>query len=131
MGARGYGVVSENGDHIEGASEDALFEMITALDDTDNTFIVIEPDTDDPTWFASVAVLDEGGYEIVRRDSALTSTACTGKWTSAASPSTSSSGWPHATFQGGQPDGPISKTPPRPVVRTAERNERALPVPLT
>ncbi|MFF8646458.1 hypothetical protein [Streptomyces sp. NPDC015345] len=70
MGARGYGVVSENGDRIEGASEDALFEMISALDDTDNTFIVVEPDTDDPTWFASVAILDEGGYEIVRRDSA-------------------------------------------------------------
>ncbi|MFI6090744.1 hypothetical protein [Streptomyces sp. NPDC051218] len=70
MGARGYGVVSENGDHIEGASEDALFEMISALDGTDNTFIVIEPDTDDPAWFASVAVLEEGGYEIVRSDSA-------------------------------------------------------------
>ncbi|MET9498139.1 hypothetical protein [Streptomyces sp. NPDC006552] len=70
MGARGYGVVSENGDHIEGASEDALFEMVSALNDTDNTFIVIEPDTDDPTWFASVAVLEEGGYEIVCRDSA-------------------------------------------------------------
>ncbi|MBO1337251.1 hypothetical protein [Streptomyces sp. VRA16 Mangrove soil] len=69
MGARGYGVVSENGDHIEGASEDALFEMISALNDADNTFIVIEPDTDAPTWFASVAVLDEDGFEIVRRDS--------------------------------------------------------------
>ncbi|WP_399919967.1 hypothetical protein [Streptomyces kanamyceticus] len=63
-------MVSENGDHIEGASEDALFEMISALDDTDNTFIVIEPDADDPTWFVSVAALEEGGYEIVRRDSA-------------------------------------------------------------
>ncbi|MEV0521936.1 hypothetical protein AB0I66_00795 [Streptomyces sp. NPDC050439] len=70
MGARGYGVVSESGDHIEGASEDALFEMISALDGTDNTFIVIEPDTDGPAWFASVAVLEEGGYEIVRSDSA-------------------------------------------------------------
>lgn len=28
----------------------------------------IQPDEDDPAWFASVAVLDEGGYEIVRRD---------------------------------------------------------------
>ncbi|MFH8610600.1 hypothetical protein ACH4D5_24295 [Streptomyces sp. NPDC018029] len=36
-------MVSENGDHIVGASEDALFEMIGELDDTDNTFIVIEP----------------------------------------------------------------------------------------
>ncbi|MEW2391042.1 hypothetical protein AB0933_22065 [Streptomyces venezuelae] len=70
MGSRGYGVVSENGDHIEGASEDTLFEMISELNDTDNTFIVVEPDMDDPTWFASVAVLEGQGYEIVRRDAA-------------------------------------------------------------
>ncbi|MGW6413454.1 hypothetical protein ACWF95_41565, partial [Streptomyces vinaceus] len=30
--------------------------------------VVIQPDQDDPAWFASVAVLDEGGYEVVRRD---------------------------------------------------------------
>ncbi|MEU6673857.1 hypothetical protein [Streptomyces sp. NPDC046925] len=70
MGSRGYGVVSENGDRIDGASEDALFEMISALDDTHNTFIVIEPDTDDPAWFASVAVLEGQGFEVVRRDPA-------------------------------------------------------------
>lgn len=29
---------------------------------------MIQPDQDDPVWFASVAVLDEGGYEVVRRD---------------------------------------------------------------
>ncbi|MFB6527229.1 hypothetical protein [Streptomyces sp. NPDC056399] len=34
----------------------------------DNTFVVVQPDEDDPVWFTSVAVLDEGGYEIVRRD---------------------------------------------------------------
>ncbi|MGW7073005.1 hypothetical protein ACWGII_32805 [Streptomyces sp. NPDC054855] len=56
-------MVSENGDHIAGASEDALFAMISALDDTDNTFIIIEPDTVDPTWFAAVTVLEEGGYD--------------------------------------------------------------------
>jgi hypothetical protein len=33
-----------------------------------HTFVVVQPDKDDPVWFASVAVLDEGGYEIVRRD---------------------------------------------------------------
>ncbi|WP_037898429.1 hypothetical protein [Streptomyces sp. NRRL S-920] len=70
MEARRYDLVSEIGDRIEGASEDALFEMISALDDTDNTFIVIEPDRGDPTWFASVAVVEEDGFEIVRRDSA-------------------------------------------------------------
>jgi hypothetical protein len=31
-------------------------------------FVVIQPDEDDPAWFASVAVLETGGYEIVRRD---------------------------------------------------------------
>jgi hypothetical protein len=111
MGVRGYGVVSENGDHIEGASEDALFEMISALDGTDNTFIVIEPDTDDPAWFASVAVLEEGGYEIVRSDSARHEHKVHTELASAASHLTSSPGWLHATLQVSQPDGaPTSNT---------------------
>lgn len=71
MGSRGFGVVSENGDHTDGASEDTLFEMISDLNDTDNTFVVVEPDTDDPTWYASVAVLEGQGFEIVLRDAAF------------------------------------------------------------
>lgn len=46
----------------------ALFEPIGELNDTGNTFVVIQPDQDDPAWCASVTVLDEGGYEVVRRD---------------------------------------------------------------
>jgi hypothetical protein len=68
MGAQYYGADSENGDHIEDPSEDALFMMISDLNDSDNTFVVVQPDQDDPVWFASVAVLDDGGYEVVRRD---------------------------------------------------------------
>lgn len=68
MTARYYCADSENGDHIDDPSEDALFMLISDLDDADNTFVVIQPDEDDPAWFASVAVLDEGGYEVVRRD---------------------------------------------------------------
>ncbi|MFJ4483546.1 hypothetical protein ACIP3D_14455 [Streptomyces longwoodensis] len=68
MGAQYYGADSENGDHIDDPSEDALFMMISDLNNSDNTFVVIQPDDDDPIWFASAAVLDEGGYEIVRRD---------------------------------------------------------------
>ncbi|MFI9780427.1 hypothetical protein ACIHCV_38080 [Streptomyces sp. NPDC051956] len=68
MGAAYYRADSENGDHIEDSSEDALFMLIDDLNDSDNTFVVVQPDEDDPVWFASVAVLDEGGYEIVRRD---------------------------------------------------------------
>ncbi|QMV24777.1 hypothetical protein GQS52_00070 [Streptomyces sp. SCUT-3] len=60
----------ENGDHVDDPSEDALFDLISELNDSDNTFVVIQPDEDDPAWFASVAVLDEGGYETVLRDSA-------------------------------------------------------------
>ncbi|MFJ7955810.1 hypothetical protein ACIQ62_05895 [Streptomyces sp. NPDC096319] len=68
MGARYYGADSENGDRIDDPSEDALFTMISDLDASDNTFVVVQPDEDDPVWFTSVAVQDEGGYEIVRRD---------------------------------------------------------------
>jgi hypothetical protein len=70
MGAQYYCADSEDGDHIEDPSEDALFMLIDDLNDTDNTFVVIQPDEDDPAWFASVAVQDEGGFEIVRRDTA-------------------------------------------------------------
>ncbi|WP_369149242.1 hypothetical protein [Streptomyces sp. R44] len=66
--ARHYCTDSENGGHVDDPSEDALFMLISDLNDSDNTFLVIQPDQDDPTWFASVAVLDEGGCEIVRRD---------------------------------------------------------------
>jgi hypothetical protein len=68
MGARYYGADSENGDRIDDPSEDALFMMINDLNSSDNTFVVVQPDEDDPVWFASVAVLDEAGYEVVRRD---------------------------------------------------------------
>ncbi|MFV8132832.1 hypothetical protein [Streptomyces syringium] len=68
MGAAYYRAGSESGDHSEDPSEDALFMPIDDLNDSDNTFVVIPPDEDDPTWFASVVVLDEGGYEVVRRD---------------------------------------------------------------
>lgn len=68
MGAAYYRADSEDGDHIDDPSEDALFMLIDDLNDSDNTFVVIQPDEDDPAWFTSVAVLDEGGYEVVCRD---------------------------------------------------------------
>ena len=69
MGSQRCGADNENGDRIDDPSEDALFMMIDDLNESDNTFVVVQPDEDDPVWLASVAVLDEGGYEIVRRDS--------------------------------------------------------------
>jgi hypothetical protein len=63
-----YRADSENGDHVDDPSEDALFMLIDDLNDSDNTFVVIQPDQDDPTWYVSVAIHDGGGYELVRRD---------------------------------------------------------------
>ncbi|CAM5258517.1 hypothetical protein SFIMM107S_05670 [Streptomyces griseus] len=40
--------------------------MISDIKDAHNTFVVVQSDEDAPVWFASVAVLDESGYEIVR-----------------------------------------------------------------
>lgn len=68
VAARYYCADSENGDHIDDPSEDALFELLSDLNDTDNTFVVIQPDQDEPAWFTSVAVLEDGGYEVVCRD---------------------------------------------------------------
>jgi hypothetical protein len=68
MGVAYYRADSENGDRIDDPSEDALFMLIDDLDAAGNTFVVIQPDQDDPAWFTSVAVLDGGGYEVVRRD---------------------------------------------------------------
>lgn len=55
MGSRYYCADSENGEHIDDPSEDALFMLIDDLNDTDNTFVVVQPDEDAPAWFASVA----------------------------------------------------------------------------
>ncbi|PNE40077.1 hypothetical protein AOB60_03335 [Streptomyces noursei] len=50
-------------DHVDDPSEDALFRLISDLNDADNTFAAIQSDEDESAWFASAPVLDEGGYE--------------------------------------------------------------------
>lgn len=55
--------------------EDVLFRMIRDLNATDNALVVIQPDAEDPpAWFASVAMLEEGGFEVEYRDMAMAST---------------------------------------------------------
>ncbi|WP_416071705.1 hypothetical protein [Streptomyces sp. ID03-2B] len=66
MGAQCHGADSENGDRIDDLFEGVTVMMNCDIKDADNTFVVVQPDEDDPVWFASVAVLDESGYEIVR-----------------------------------------------------------------
>ncbi|WP_199487242.1 hypothetical protein [Actinomadura spongiicola] len=59
---------TENGEFIGEPSEDAVFGLIVELAGPDNTFVIIEPDEDDPAWFASVSLLDDGRYEVELRD---------------------------------------------------------------
>ncbi|WP_433378008.1 hypothetical protein [Streptosporangium sp. CA-115845] len=59
---------TEGGELIVEPSEDALHEMILELSAPDNTFVIVEPDEDDPVWFASVSRLDNGTYEVEYRD---------------------------------------------------------------
>jgi hypothetical protein len=64
----GYIADAENGDSTAGPSEDGLFMMLQKLNHTDNTFVVIQNDGEDQDWFASVSLLDQGGYEVELRD---------------------------------------------------------------
>ncbi|OLO31102.1 hypothetical protein PZ61_0211485 [Streptomyces sp. MNU77] len=68
MRAEYYRADSEDGDHIADPSEDALFMLFDDLNGSDNTFVVIRPDQDEPAWSASVTFLGKGRYEVVRRD---------------------------------------------------------------
>lgn len=68
MAADYYTADTENGDHIDDPSEDALLMLIDDLNQTDNTFVTITPADDDATWYASVSLLDDGTYEVERRD---------------------------------------------------------------
>ncbi|MEU8002269.1 hypothetical protein AB0B66_13995 [Catellatospora sp. NPDC049111] len=67
MAAGYYHADTENGDHIDDPSEDALYMLIEDLDTTDNTFVIVEPPGEDPAWYASVSLLDDGRYEVERK----------------------------------------------------------------
>jgi hypothetical protein len=70
MGADYYTADTENGDHIDDPSEDALFMLLQDLDQAGNTFITITPASDDAAWYASVALLPDSTYEVDRGDPA-------------------------------------------------------------
>jgi hypothetical protein len=57
MGADYYTADTENGNHIDDPSEDALFMLLEDLNQAGNTFITITPASDDPAWHASVTLL--------------------------------------------------------------------------
>src|SRR4051794_33578854 len=61
---------TETGDHLHQPSTDTLTQVIGGLDQTDNTFVTLLPDSDNPTWYASVSLLADGTFEVERRDTA-------------------------------------------------------------
>lgn len=68
MAAERYCADTENGDHVDDPSARVLTRLIATLDEADNTFVVIQPDTDDPAWYSSVVLLDPRTYEVERQD---------------------------------------------------------------
>ncbi|MCK9899925.1 hypothetical protein CC117_21900 [Parafrankia colletiae] len=68
MDAERYRADSENGDHAHDPSARVLTRLIATLDQTGNTFVVIQPDTADPAWFTSAVLLDSLTYEVERCD---------------------------------------------------------------
>jgi hypothetical protein len=69
-GADYYTADTENGDHIDDPSEDALFVLLSDLNQAGNTFITITPADDDPAWYASVTLLPADTYDVERADPA-------------------------------------------------------------
>lgn len=59
---------AEDGTHVDDPTTDAITALINTLNRDDNTFLTIGPDDDDPAWYASVTLLDDGTYEIERND---------------------------------------------------------------
>lgn len=68
MAADFHHAETERGVRVDDPTESALRTVIGGLDDTDDTFVVVEADGSD--WYASVAVADGGGYEVELRDPA-------------------------------------------------------------
>jgi hypothetical protein len=59
---------AEDGTHVDDPTTEAIAALIDTLNPDDNTFLTIGPDDDDPTWYASVTLLDDGTYEVERTD---------------------------------------------------------------
>ncbi|MEU3561852.1 hypothetical protein [Kitasatospora sp. NPDC006786] len=68
MAADFYYAENENSERVDDPSEAAIRTLLNGLDTAENTFVVLQDSEDESSWYASVALEDEGGYEIVLRD---------------------------------------------------------------
>ncbi|MEU7903421.1 hypothetical protein [Actinoplanes sp. NPDC049118] len=69
MAADYYYADTENGDHLDDPSEDALFMLLDDLEPDGNTFLTVRP-ADGAGWSVSVSLLDDGGFRVERGDPA-------------------------------------------------------------
>ncbi|MGK5557307.1 hypothetical protein ACSNOI_37435 [Actinomadura kijaniata] len=59
---------SEAGKRVEEPSEDVLFMMLQELEHPADTFLIVQPDQADPSWHAVASLLEDGRFEVERRD---------------------------------------------------------------
>ncbi|MCT9930188.1 hypothetical protein N5079_08110 [Planotetraspora sp. A-T 1434] len=68
MAAQHYCADTDDGYHLDDPSPEALVVLISELNHTDNTFMAVQPDGDDPPWSVSVSLREDDTYEIERRE---------------------------------------------------------------
>lgn len=66
----GFKAEFENGEVVDGLSEDRLFMMMGRMVNPGNSTIVIEP-TGKEKWYVVIGLLDSGEYEVEFRDPRL------------------------------------------------------------
>lgn len=68
MAADYYIADTENGQFRDDPDQDALFVLVSDLNQGDNTFVTINPADESAAWHASVSLMPDGSYEIELAD---------------------------------------------------------------
>lgn len=68
MAARFHIADAENGQFRDDPDHDGLFAMISSLNQSDNTFVTVNPADDSLAWYGSVSFLSSGSYEVELAD---------------------------------------------------------------
>ncbi|THV23560.1 hypothetical protein [Glycomyces paridis] len=71
MAADYYRVDTEDGDHIDDPSEDALYMLLEDLNPIDNRFLTIAPPGSQPAWHATVSLMDDNVFAVERAHAEL------------------------------------------------------------
>ncbi|MFB4314016.1 SMI1/KNR4 family protein [Actinomadura sp. 21ATH] len=63
-----FRATTENGEVVDNPAGDAIRALMDGLDTTDNTFVIIEPIEDDPSWYMVISLRHGDTFEVERRD---------------------------------------------------------------